>query len=407
MKDKLTKYAELAVTVGVNLQQDQPLVINAPITAAPFVRKVAKIAYNLGAKYVHTEWNDEQLTKITLETATEDSLGTVREWKVKGLEQMAEEGAAFLSIVASNPDLLKEVDSKRVSIANKTQAEAMQQYRKYIQTAKVSWAIVSVPSQEWAAKIYPNLTPEEQISSLWENIFEVTRVNEADPIAAWNTHIDTLQNKLKVFNEKKYKKLYYNGPGTDLTIELPDEQVWLGGGLNNEQGTYFVPNLPTEEVFTLPVKTGVNGVVSSTKPLNLNGNLVENFSFTFKDGKIVEYQAEKGYDALRNILETDEGALYLGEVALVPNSSPVSKQNVIFYNTLYDENASCHLALGSAYPICIEGGAKLSKGELEAKGVNTSMIHVDFMIGSARLNITGETPNGEKEPILVDGEWAN
>ncbi|QFT89786.1 Aminopeptidase 2 [Bacillus sp. THAF10] len=406
IQENLIKYAELAVKVGVNLQPNQPLVMNAPITAAPFVREVAKIAYSIGAKYVHTEWNDEKLSKITLEDASEASLESVRDWKVRGMEEMAEEGAAFLSIVASNPDLLKDVDQNRVAIANKAQAKAMQKYRKYTQTAKVSWAIVSVPSEEWAAKLYPGLSTETQVHALWENIFAVTRINEEDPVAAWNKHIESLQQKLHVLNTKKYKKLHYQAPGTDLTIELPLEQVWLGGGLNNEEGTYFVPNLPTEEVFTLPVKTGVNGVVSSTKPLNLNGNLVENFSFTFKDGKVTEFQAEQGYDVLKKLLETDEGSLYLGEVALVPNSSPVSKQDVIFYNTLFDENASCHLALGSAYPICLEGGAALSKEELEAKGVNTSMIHVDFMIGSEELNITAETKDGTKEAIFVNGEWA-
>ncbi|MGD6991364.1 aminopeptidase [Sutcliffiella horikoshii] len=405
IQEKLTKYAELALKVGINLQENQPLVINAPIAAAPFVREVAKIAYKLGAKYVHTEWNDEQLTKITYETASTESLSHVREWKVKGMEEMAEEGAAFMSIVASNPDLLKDVDPERVSISNKAQAKAMQNYRKYIQTAKVSWAIVSVPSQEWAAKLYPYRSPEEQVASLWENIFQVTRVNENDPVEAWNKHIKTLQEKLQVLNTKKYKKLHYKAPGTDLTIELPNEQVWLGGGMNNDQGTYFVPNLPTEEVFTAPVKTGVNGVVASTKPLNLNGNLVDNFSLTFKEGKVVEYTAEQGYEVLKKLLETDDGALHLGEVALVPHSSPVSKQEVIFYNTLFDENASCHLALGSAYPINIEGGAKMSKEELEEKGINTSMIHVDFMIGSEELSIDGETEDGVKETIMSDGEW--
>ncbi|MGD7051730.1 aminopeptidase [Sutcliffiella horikoshii] len=405
IQEKLTKYAELALKVGINLQEKQPLVINAPLAAAPFVREVAKIAYKLGAKYVHTEWNDEQLTKITYETASTESLSHVREWKVKGMEEMAEEGAAFMSIVASNPDLLKDVDPERVSISNKAHAKAMQNYRKYIQTAKVSWAIVSVPSQEWAAKLYPDRSPEDQVASLWDNIFQVTRVNENDPVEAWNKHIKTLQEKLQILNSKKYKKLHYKAPGTDLTIELPNEQVWLGGGMNNDQGTYFVPNLPTEEVFTAPVKTGVNGVVSSTKPLNLNGNLVDNFSLTFKEGKVVEFSAEQGYEVLKKLLETDEGALHLGEVALVPHSSPVSKQEVIFYNTLFDENASCHLALGSAYPINIEDGAKMSKEELESKGVNTSMIHVDFMIGSEEMSIEGETEAGVKETIMSDGEW--
>lgn len=406
LQEKLTKYAELAVKVGINLQENQGLVINAPISTAPFVREVAKIAYQIGAKFVHTNWNDEELTKIKFELASEETLKDVQDWIVQGREQMAEEGAAFLTVVASNPDLLKAVDPERVSIANKAQAQALQKYRTYIQTAKVSWAVVSVPSKEWAAKLYPSLSQKEQVESLWENIFGVTRINEENPVTAWESHIKTLQEKLELLNTTKFTKLHYKAPGTDLTIELPKEQVWLGGGMNNEQGTYFVPNLPTEEVFTLPVKTGVNGVVSSTKPLNLNGNLVDDFTLTFKDGKIVEFTAKEGYEVLKKLLETDEGALYLGEVALVPHSSPVSKQEVIFYNTLFDENASCHLALGSAYPICIEGGASLTKDELEAKGVNTSMIHVDFMIGSAELTIQGETADGTLKTVLENGEWA-
>ncbi|MBM7620137.1 aminopeptidase [Bacillus tianshenii] len=406
LQEKLTKYAELAVKVGINLQENQGLVINAPISAAPFVREVAKIAYRLGAKFVHTDWNDEELTKIKFELASEETLKDVQDWIVQGREKMAEDGAAFLTVVASNPDLLKAVDPERVSIANKAQAQALQKYRTYIQTAKVSWAVVSVPSIEWAAKLYPGFSAEEQVARLWENIFAVTRINEEDPVGAWETHIKSLQDKLATLNTVKFDKLHYKGPGTDLTIELPKEQVWLGGGMNNDSGTYFVPNLPTEEVFTLPVKTGVNGVVSSTKPLNLNGNLVEDFTLTFKDGEIVEFTAKEGNEVLKKLLETDEGARYLGEVALVPHSSPVSKQDVIFYNTLFDENASCHLALGSAYPICIEGGASLTKEQLEAKGVNTSMVHVDFMIGSGELTIHGEKADGSMVLVLENGEWA-
>ncbi|WBL13764.1 aminopeptidase [Sutcliffiella sp. NC1] len=404
--ESLKKYAELALKIGINLQQGQPLVVQAPITAATLVREVTKLAYEFGAKYVHIDWHDSQITKIAYEGASLDSLKEVRMWKVKGMEEMAEEGAAFLRIVVSDPDLLKEVAPEKVSTANIAEATALKKYRSYIQTGKVSWSIISVPSEAWASKLYPDLPKEEALNTLWDHIFAVTRLNELDPVAAWESHLQTLQEKLNYLNNKKYEALHYEGPGTELKIELPTEQVWLGGGIHNERGTYFVPNLPTEEVFTAPVKTGVDGTVTSTKPLNLNGKLVNNFTLTFKEGRVIDYSAEVGQDVLQKLLETDEGAMYLGEVALVPNSSPISKLNVIFYNTLFDENASSHLALGSAYPICINGGGAMTKNQLEENGINTSVVHVDFMIGSSELTIYGIAQDGKKELLMEKGEWA-
>lgn len=402
----LEKYAELAVKVGVNIQEGQTLVIRAPITAVDFVRKAAKKAYDYGAKNVHVEYSDEELSLIKFMNAPDEAFKEFPMWKAKGFEEMAKEGAAFLSISASNPDLLKEVNPERIANANKTAAKAMEEFGKYSRTGKVSWGIVSIPTKEWAAKIFPELDEEKRIELLWENIFNVTRVNTEDPVESWNSHIDNLKNKIEYLNNKKYKKLYYKAPGTDLTVELPEDHAWIGGGLTNEKGVYFVPNMPTEEVFTAPLKTGVNGILSSTKPLNYGGNTIENFSFTFKNGKIVDFTAEKGYEILEKLIETDEGSHYLGEVALVPHHSPVSDSNIIFYNTLFDENASSHFAIGAAYPLCIENGAKMNKEELEKNGANTSLTHVDFMIGSPELSVNGETVDGNIEPIFIDGNWA-
>jgi aminopeptidase len=399
----IEKYAELTVKVGVNIQKGQTLVINAPIIAKDFIRMVTKKAYEVGAKNVYVDWSDEEITLIKFMNAPEEAFKEFPLWKAKGYEDMAKEGAAFLSISASNPDLLKDVNPQHIATANKTAAMAMEEYRKYPQTGKVSWAVVSVPTKEWAAKIFPELSEEESIEKLWKNIFNVTRVTTENPVKAWDEHIDNLKNKMDYLNNKKFKKLYYKAPGTNLTVELPLNHIWIGGGLTNEKGIYFMPNMPTEEVFTMPLKEGVNGVLSSTKPLNYSGTVIDNFKLTFENGKIIDFTAEKGYETLKKLIETDGGSHYLGEVALVPHHSPVSDCNIIFYNTLFDENASCHFAIGAAYPICIQGGTTMNKEELEKHGANTSFTHVDFMVGSTEMNIDGETADGKVEAIFRNG----
>lgn len=404
-QNMLDKYAELAVRVGVNIQKDQTLVINAPIASADFVRLVTKKAYWAGAKNVYVDWHDEEIALIKYLHAPIESFSEFPLWKAKGYEEMAAQGAAFLSISATNPDLLKEVDPERIALANKTSAVAMQGYRQYSQTGKVSWGIVSVPTFEWASKVFPSAPSEEVINLLWEKIFTVTRVDQDNPIAAWQQHIQQLKERLTYLNTKRFKKLYFKGGGTDLSLELHKEHQWIGGGLSNEKGIYFVPNMPTEEVFTMPLKKSVNGIVSSTKPLNYGGKLIQNFTITFEQGRIINFTAEEGYETLKKLIETDEGSHYIGEVALVPHHSPVSNSNVIFYNTLFDENASIHLALGNAYPLCIKNGGQMTKEELEEKGANTSLVHVDFMIGSEDMNIDGETTQGEIFPVFRKGNW--
>ncbi|KYD07527.1 aminopeptidase [Saccharococcus caldoxylosilyticus] len=405
-EQNLEKYAALAVQVGVNVQKGQTLFVNAPLEAAPLVRQIAKKAYEVGAKHVYVEWYDEDLTYIKFKYAPDEAFLEYPMWRAKGMEQLVEEGAAFLSIYSPNPDLLKDVDPTRIATANKTASKALNNYRSALMADQNCWSLISVPTPAWAKKIFPDLSEEEAIDKLWEAIFRITRVDQDNPIQAWQQHNDQLAKIVDYLNEKQYKQLIYEAPGTNLTIELVENHVWHGGAAVSQKGVRFNPNIPTEEVFTMPHKDGVNGKVRNTKPLNYNGNLIDGFTLTFKDGKVVDFTAEKGYETLKHLLDTDEGARRLGEVALVPHQSPISMSNLIFYNTLFDENAACHLALGKAYPTNIQNGTTMSKEELDKHGVNDSLIHEDFMIGSAELNIDGVTKDGKREPIFRNGNWA-
>ncbi|MFD2671913.1 aminopeptidase [Marinicrinis sediminis] len=402
----LEKYAALAVEVGVNVQPGQTLVVSAPLSAAPFVRLVTKKAYSVGAKHVHVEWLDDEITRTKYEMAPDEAFHEYPMWRARGWEEMAENNAAFLSVTASNPDLLKGIDPERISNANKAAGRALETWRSYMMADKVSWSIVAVPSPAWAAKVFPDKPESEQVDALWDAIFSATRVYMDSPVEAWKTHTQSLDEKADYLNKKKFKKLHYQGTGTDLTIELPSNHTWVSAGSTNAAGNLFMANMPTEEVFTAPLKEGVNGTVRSTKPLSYGGTLIKDFSFTFQDGKVVDMEAAEGLDVLKRLLEMDEGAPYLGEVALVPHRSPISDTNLIFYNTLFDENASSHIALGKAYPFCLEGGKDMSAEEVKQSGLNNSIVHVDFMIGSANMNIDGELEDGTKEPLFRDGNWA-
>lgn len=400
------KYAELALRTGVNLQKDQALMINSSIEGADFTRIVVKKAYELGAKDVLVNWQDDELTLVKFQNAPEEVLTDVPQWQVDKYLSYAEDGAALLSIRSTNPDLLKDVDPAKVAKAQKASAEAMKEFRKYTMNDRIAWSIISIPTGDWAQKIFPDKSKEDAIESLWEQIFKIVRVDQEDPIAAWDEHNQSLKDGREVLNKKQYKQLIFKAPGTNITFDLPEGHIWKGGGAKTADGRHFNPNMPTEEVFTLPHKYGVNGTVASTKPLIYGGNMIDNFSLTFKDGKVVDYQAEQGYDTLKHLLATDDGAMRLGELALVPDASPISQSGLIFYNTLYDENASCHIALGKAYPTNLEGGSEMSDEELDKHGVNDSLTHVDFMIGSAELDIDGVTADGKIEPVFRKGAWA-
>lgn len=402
----LEKYAELVIKVGVNLQPGQVLYVESPLETAEFTRKIVQKGYEAGAKYVQVEWIDEAVTRARFDYASDDSFDYYPEWQAKTMEQLAESGGALLHIKVPDPELFKGVDTDKVARANKAASLMRKKFQSYIRNGKLSWCLIKAPTKAWAAKVFPDIPEEQRIQTMWDTIFKMNRVDHPDPVAAWRKHIQDLKKAEKFLNEKKYKKLMYKAPGTNLEVQLPQGHIWLGGGKNNAHGVFFVANMPTEEVYSMPLRTGVNGTVSSTKPLNLNGRLVDKFSFTFKDGKVVDYDAEVGKEHLTSLLATDEGAMYLGEVALVPHDSPISNLNRIFYNTGVDENASCHFALGSAYPTNLENGTEMSEKELLQKGANVSLTHVDFMVGSAELDIDGELADGTVEPVFRKGNWA-
>ena len=403
---KLNNYARLAVEVGVNIKKDQLLVINSPIECAEFARLASKHAYELGAKNVEIVWNDEEANLIKYLHAPEKAFEEYPEWAVKRSLDAAKDGAAFLSISASNPDLLKSVDPKRVAMSQKTASLAMKEFRSYTMSDKNRWCVLSVPSKAWACKVFPDVSEEEAISMLWDKIFYCARVDEGDAVANWEAHNQKLSEKQDFLNEQNFRSLKFKSGKTDLTMGLPKGHIWKGGGGLDTTGVMFNANIPTEEIFTLPHKFEVNGVVHSTKPLVYGGNVINDFSLTFKDGKVVEYSAKEGLSSLENLLNVDEGARYLGEVALVPVDSPISNTNVTFFNTLYDENASCHFAFGMAYKSSIENGIEIADADCDAYGINTSLTHVDFMIGSSDMNITGVKENGEEVAIFVNGNWA-
>lgn len=403
---KLNKYAKLTVRVGINLQKGQPLVITAPVEGAEFVRLVARNAYEIGASDVHINWNDDTLTKLKYENAPMEVFEYFPKWKSDAMIDYAKRGAGFISIHAEDPELLKDMDPKKIATANKSSGIGMKEFRKYTMNDINSWCVISIPTKGWAKRVFKDVDEDTAVEMLWERIFKATRMDLDDPVQAWKDHIKTLEEKVTYLNNKSFKTLYYTSSnGTDLVINLPEGHKWSGGTGTNSKGTFFVANMPTEEVYTLPHKTGVNGVVYSTKPLNYGGNLIDDFKIVFKDGKVIDFEAKIGQDILKDLLDIDEGARYLGEVALVPHSSPISQANIVFFNTLFDENASCHLAFGKAYPTCIAGGEKMTDEELEKLGVNNSLTHEDFMIGSEDLSIIGETLSRETIQIFKNGEW--
>ncbi|WP_217559040.1 aminopeptidase [Paenibacillus sp. GbtcB18] len=402
----LEKYAELAVKVGLNIQPGQSLWVNASIQQAPLARFIAQKAYEAGAKSVHVEWMDDVITKLRYTLAPDDSFDTYPAWRAQAVEELAENGGAYLLIESGNPELLQGVKPERISAYSKAAGKALAKWREYMTSHKMTWSILAAPSTGWASKVFPDLPEDKAVAALWEEIFKATRVDQDNPVQVWERHNATLRTKVEELNAKQYRKLHYRAPGTELSVTLPERHIWSGGSTVNEKGDAYNPNVPTEEVFVSPLKDGTNGVVRSTKPLSYQGNLIENFTLTFENGRVVDFQAEKGYEALKGLLELDEGARHLGEVALVPHESPISASNIIFFNTLFDENASNHLALGKAFGFSIPEGTKMSVEELTKAGLNDSMTHVDFMIGSAEMDIDGELADGTIEPIFRKGNWA-
>lgn len=406
MKERIGRYAELIVEKGANIQKGQPVMISAPIERADFARILAEKAYKRGATEVIMNWADDELTLLKYENAPMEVFEEYPKWAVDKSKYYFEKDGAVISIHAEDPELLKDVDPKKIAAWNKAAGLATKENRKYTMNDLNSWCVVSAPTKAWAKKVFPELSEAQAVEELWTSILDSARVGE-DPIKNWNEHVADMDSHADFLNEKQFRYLHYkNSKGTDLKVELPKNHIWLSAGSKNAKGVEFIANIPTEEVFTMPKKDGAEGVLYSTKPLNYGGNLIDGMRFVFENGKVVEYSAEIGEQYLKDMFGVDENGKHLGEVALVPFDSPISNSNILYYNTLFDENASCHFAFGKAYPTCIEGGTKMNEDELKEAGVNDALIHEDFMVGSEDLSIKGETWDGELFTVFEKGNWA-
>jgi aminopeptidase len=402
---KLDRLAEVAVRAGLGLASGQELLITATTEAIPLARLIAEHAYKAGASQVTTLLSDEQSALIRFRHGSDAAFDTAPSWLYEGMAQAFRNGAARLAIAGGDPSLLSEQNSEHVSRANRATSKAYRPALELIVRHEINWTIVANATPAWAAAVFPDLPRDEALGKLWNAIFAASRADQADPLAAWKEHDAALHIRADRMNEKRYAALHFRGPGTDLRVGFADDHLWLGGGTMARNGRYCIPNIPTEEIFTTPHKDRVDGRVTSTKPLSHQGTLIEGISVRFEGGKIVEAHAARGEQVLQQMIETDEGARRLGEVALVPHSSPIASSGLLFLNTLFDENAACHIALGQAYSTCIKEGDSLTAEQLAMRGANTSLIHVDWMIGSNRIDVDGLSADGNLEPVMRAGEW--
>lgn len=403
---KLDKLAEVAVRVGLGLEARQEMVMTATLDQLPLARRITEHAYKAGAAVVTTIFADEQSALLRFHHAQDYSFDAAPAWLYEGMAQAYRGGAARLAIAGGDPALLAKEDPEKVSRLNRATSKAYRPALELITRQEINWTIVSGATPAWAAAVFPELPQEQALEKLWNAIFAATRLDKADPVAAWKEHDVNLHARAERLNEKRYAALHFRGPGTDLRVGLADGHLWDGGGSTARNGVYCIPNMPTEEVFTTPHKNRVDGRVTATKPLSHMGTMIEGISVRFEGGRIVEAHASRGQQVLEKMIDTDEGARRLGEVSLVPHSSPIAASGLLFLNTLFDENAACHIALGQAYTMCMKDGEKSSKEELAARGANESLIHVDWMIGSNRIDVDGITASGEAEALLRAGEWA-
>jgi len=406
-QDKIARFAEVAVRVGLGIQRGQEVVMTAPLEALPLARRITEHAYRAGASLVTTLFTDEEATLMRFRYAPDDSFDLAAEWLYEGMASAYRRGAARLAISGGNPALLSGQDPEKVSRANLAMSKASRPALDLITRHEINWSIVACATPAWARSVFPDESEEIAIARLWDAIFSTCRIDTPDPVAAWLSHDANLAERARVLNARRFAALHFRGPGTDLHVGLADDHVWMGGGTTARNGVRCIPNLPTEEVFTTPHKDRVNGRVTSTKPLSYQGMLIKDIQVQFENGRIVTAKAADGESILQNMLNTDEGARRLGEVALVPHSSPVSKSGVLFWNTLFDENAASHIALGQAYSTCINGGDSLDSTQLAGKGANSSLIHVDWMIGSGEMDVDGIGADGSTQPLMRKGEWTS
>jgi aminopeptidase len=410
---RLQMYAELTVKVALNVQPGQRLLIIGPLAvggvsleAAPLARQIAAAAYRAGSPLVEIIWGDEPLQLIRFKHAPRESFGNYSAWLPQALSEHVQAGHAVLSISANDPDLLQEEPPELVSAVLQATAREMRPFREQISRNQSNWAVIAAPSVAWAAKVFPAISDGNAVAHLWDAISRMCRLDTPDPLGAWEAHLGNLAARSEYLNRKQYSALKYSGPGTELTLGLPAGHVWTSGRSASRNGIPFTANLPTEEVYTIAHRDRVDGTVRSSKPLSYGSTLIEAFSLTFEHGRVVEMTAERNADTLQRLLDTDEGARRLGEVALVPHSSPISQSGLLYYNTLFDENAASHVALGNAYKFTISGGNEMSDEQFERAGGNRSAVHVDFMIGSGDLDVDGILENGTAEPLMRKGEWA-
>ncbi len=402
---RLDRLAAVAIEVGLGFGRGQELVITAPIEAVPLVRRITEHAYRSGAALVTTLFVDDEATLLRLRHAPDESFDRAPEWLQNGVAAAYRGGAARLAITGSDPSLLSKEDPDKVARLNVANSKAIRPALELITRHEINWTIIACATPAWARAVFPDEPEDVAVARLWDAIFSTTRIDRPDPVSAWRNHDAELTKRTEILNAKRFYGLHFRSPGTDLTVGLADDHLWLGGGTTAGNGLRCIPNMPTEEVFTTPHKDRVDGYVTSTKPLSYQGTLIEGIAVKFERGRIVDATAKSGETVLRRMIETDEGARQLGEVALVPHSSPIAKSGLLFWNTLFDENAASHIALGQAYSTCIRGGDKLDSEALAAKGGNESLIHVDWMIGSGAMDLDGVRSDGVSEPLMRKGEW--
>jgi aminopeptidase len=404
-EQNLERLAEVAVHSGLGLAPGQELVITATLDAVALARCITKHAYKAGASLVTTLLTDEDSSLLRFRHGSDASFDAAPSWLYEGMAQAYRSGAARLAIAGNNPSLLSQEDPEKVSRVNRANSKAYRPALELIVRHEINWTIVACATPAWAKSVFPDLPQDEAVARLWSAIFAASRADQPDPVAAWKEHDAKLHARADYLNDKRYAALHFRGPGTDLRVGLADDHLWLGGGTMAHNGRYCIPNMPTEEVFTTPHKDRVEGRVTSTKPLSYQGTMIEGISVRFEAGRIVDASATRGSEVLHKMIETDEGARQLGEVALVPHSSPIAASGLLFMNTLFDENAACHIALGQAYSTCLKNGDSLTPEQLSGRGANTSLIHVDWMIGSGKIDVDGITATGEPSPLIRAGEW--
>ena len=404
--EKIDKLAQLAVYTGLGLRPGQDLILTAPVEALPLVKRIAVHAYKAGAGLVTPLFSDGELTLARYKYANNASFDKAPDWLYNGIGQAFDNNAARMAIVGDDPMLLANQDSDKIGRANKANSIAYKPARERITRFNINWNIIAWPGVAWAKRMFPELSGTEAQSKLADAIFDASRVNTTDPVEEWKKHNEVLRKKCKWLNELDFASLHFNGPGTDLVVGLADGHEWMGGASIAQNGITCNPNIPSEEVFTTPHALNVTGSVCSTKPLSHQGALIDEIQVRFENGKITNAKASKGEEVLLKILDSDEGARRLGEVALVPNSSPISQSGLLFYNTLFDENAACHIALGQCYSKCFKGEENLSEKEISKRGGNSSMIHIDWMIGSRHIDIDGINSDGSRVAVFRKGEWA-